>query len=162
MRSSTAPMERPTAHAPSRSPFARTGLVMIEAFVAVTAIAGGTVLVIGALLPQTATAFSPPDGYLAGTPFTSYVVPGLVLAVVVGGVHAAAFILDLTRHPWRVLVAATAGFALLTWIFVQMIFIPFSFLQAIYFAAGLAEMGFIMLTLGITAIPRSDQDRRLP
>ena len=136
--------------------------MITEAFVAVTAIAGGGVLVLGALMPTTATVFSPPDEYLLGTPFSSYLVPGLVLALVVGGLHTAAFILDLTRHPWRVLAAATAGFALLLWIFVQMIYIPFSFLQAVYFAAGLAEMGFIMLCLGITAIPRSDHERRMP
>lgn len=151
-----------TKRAASRRPFAQTGLMMTQAFVAVTAIAGGSVLVVGALLPKMATVFSPPDEYLHGTPFASYLVPGLALAVVVGGLHAAAFILDLTRHSWRILAAATAGFALLIWIFVQMLYIPFSFLQAIYFAAGLAEMGFVMLTLGITAIPTSDQDGKLP
>jgi hypothetical protein len=130
--------------------------MITEAFVAVTAIAGGGVLVLGALMPTTATVFSPPDEYLLGTPFSSYLVPGLLLALVVGGLHTAAFILDLTRHPRRVLAAATAGFAVLIWIFVQMMFIPFSFLQAVYFVAGLAELGLVMLVLGITRVSAAD------
>lgn len=50
-------------------------------------------------------------------------------------------------RPWGL--TAVAGFGLLIWIFVQMMFIPFSPLQAIYFAAGLAEVGFVLLGLGL-------------
>ncbi|GAA3212835.1 hypothetical protein ACFFPJ_06290 [Microbacterium terregens] len=148
MQSATA--SRGLDYVGGRSRFARTGLMLTQAFVAVTALAGGSALIVAEPLPQTATVLSPPEDYLLGTPFTSYLVPGLLLAVVVGGVHTAAFLLNLTRSSWRVLGAATAGFALLIWIFVQMVFIPFSFLQAVYFVAGLAEIGLIMLALGIT------------
>lgn len=128
---------------------ARIGLLSTGALIGLTAVAGGTALVLGAVLPQTATALSPPDEYLVGTPFDSYLVPGIVLAVVVGGLHAAAFALELRRSSWRHLGAVAASFALLIWVFVQMIFIPFSFLQAVYFAAGLAELGFVVLALDI-------------
>ena len=40
---------------------------------------------------------------------------------------------------------STAAFGLLIWIFVQMMFIPFSLLQAGYFAAGLVELGLLLL-----------------
>jgi hypothetical protein len=36
---------------------------------------------------------------------------------------------------------------------VQMVFIPFSFLQAIYFAVGIAETGLVLLALGILRRP---------
>jgi hypothetical protein len=37
----------------------------------------------------------------------------------------------------------------LIWIFIQMVFIPFSVLQAVYFAAGLAELGLLLLLMGL-------------
>jgi hypothetical protein len=55
----------------------------------------------------------------------------------------------LRRHDRWVLAGAIAAFDALIWIFVQMVFIPFSFLQAFYFAFGLAEAGLVMLGLGL-------------
>ena len=48
------------------------------------------------------------------------------------------------------------GFALLIWVFVQMIFIPFSFLQLVYFAFGIAEVGLVMLASAPRSRPRRD------
>ena len=90
----------------------------------------------------------PPD-YLVGTPFASYLLPGLVLGIVVGGTHALAFVLVLRRHRWGDLASAVAAFAVLIWIFIQMIYIPFSFLQAVYFVAGVAEAGLVMVRLNL-------------
>lgn len=117
--------------------------------VGVTAVAGGIALVVGSLDPSLATVLSPPAEYLTGSPFASYLVPGVILGVVLGGVHLAAFVLVLRRHPRWILAGAVAGFDALIWIFVQMVFIPFSFLQAFYFAFGLAEVGLVMLSLGV-------------
>ena len=147
---SRSPARSAQVETPSPRRYARIGLLVVQAFVALTAIAGGSALIIGVLLPQTATAIVPPDDYLLGTPFRSYLIPGIALAVVVGGLHAGAFFLELSRSRWRMLADATAGFALMIWIFVQMVFIPFSFLQAVYFAAGLAEIGLVLLALGVT------------
>lgn len=138
---------------------AHTGLLVTEGFVALTAIAGGSALIIGALFPQSATVLNPPADYLTGTPFVSYLLPGVALALVIGGVHTVAFLLELTRNRWRLFAAATAGFAVLIWIFVQMIYIPFSFLQAVYFAAGLLEVGLTLLALGVTELVASNTGR---
>ncbi len=132
---------------------ARRTLLVVQGFVAVTAIAGGTALVLGTLSPAMATVLTPPQAYLEGSPFASYLVPGLALAVVLGGIHVAAFIAVLRRTRSSLIVAAAAAFAALIWIFVQMIFIPFSFLQAVYFVAGIAEAGLIMVLLGLFAGP---------
>ena len=75
--------------------------------------------------------------------------PGLLLAVVVGGTQAIAFLLGLRRSSFGLLAAAVAAIGLLIWVFVQMMFIPFSILQAVYFAFGIAEVGLILLALGI-------------
>jgi hypothetical protein len=127
----------------------RLALMMVEGFVALTAFAGGLALAIGSLNPSLPTAMSPPPEYLEQSPFDSYLVPGLTLAVVLGGVHLAAFVFVKLRNRLAMLMAAAAGYAALIWIFVQMILIPFSFLQAVYFAAGLLELGLVLLLLGV-------------
>ena len=132
---------------------ARPTLLTVLALVAVTAFLGGVALVLGALAPSLATFLSPPGSYLAGSPFTSYLLPGLLLAVVVGGLHAAAFVMVLRRHPRAELASAVAAFAVLIWIFVQMIYIPFSFLQAVYFVAGVVEAGLVMIRLDLFGRP---------
>lgn len=128
---------------------ARRTLLTVEGTVAVTAVAGGAALCLGALAPSLASVVSPPLTYLEGSPFTSYLVPGLLLAFVLGGIHATAFMMLLRRQRWGLLAGAVAGFTALIWIFVQMVFIPFSFLQVLYFAAGLAEVGLVMVLLGL-------------
>jgi hypothetical protein len=92
----------------------------------------------------------PPD-FLQGSPFNTYLIPGLLLSVIIGGVHVAAFILLIRHHRQAPLATAAAGFSMLIWIFVQTVFVPFSVLQAVYFAAGLAELGFLLLLLGLLA-----------
>lgn len=144
---------------PSPGGSARTILLILTAFVAVTAFPGGLALTLGALVPSMATVLSPPPDYLIGTPFTSYLLPGLALALVVGGSHAVAFMLLLRRHPRADLLTSVAAFGVLIWIFIQMIYIPFSVLQAVYFAAGLAEVGLVMLRLGLLATSATEAQR---
>lgn len=128
---------------------ARIALLATLAFVAVTAAVGGIALVLGSLVPSWSSVLVPPHEYLEGSPFDSYVVPGVVLLVVVAGAHAAAFVLGRRRSPALPLASAAAGFICLVWIFVQLVYIPFSFLQAVYFAAGLLEVGLTLMLLGV-------------
>jgi hypothetical protein len=137
----------------------RITLLAVEAFVAVTAFAGGLALMLGTLIPDLSTVITPPGEYLEGSPFSSYLVPGLLLAVVLGGVNAIAFVLLLRRRPSAWFAAATAGYAGLIWIFVQMMVIPFSFLQAVYFIAGAVELGLVMLHLGLLPIAPATRRR---
>ena len=59
----------------------RIALLIVQAFVAFTAVVGGIALVIGSLDAEFSTIVNPPPEYLAGSPFDSYVIPGLILAV---------------------------------------------------------------------------------
>jgi hypothetical protein len=152
-------VERRTLAAMNPQQATRNTLLAVEAFVAVTAFAGGFALILGALIPGLSIAITPPIDYLEGSPFSSYLVPGLVLAVVLGGIHSVAFVLLLRRRPSACFAAATAGYAALIWIFVQMMVIPFSFLQAVYFIAGTVELGLVMLLLGLLPIRRSPEPR---
>ncbi|MEV1128555.1 hypothetical protein [Agromyces sp. NPDC049794] len=127
----------------------RITLLLVQAFVALTSIAGGIALIMGAVDAEFTSVLNPPGEELADSPFGSYVLPGVVLAVVLGGLHVLAFAMLSRRMPRALFWSAAAGFATLIWIFVQMIFIPFSVLQAVYFVLGLVELGFVMLVLGL-------------
>jgi len=138
----------------------RNTLLAVEAFVALTAFAGGIALMLGALIPDLSVVITPPAEFLENSPFSSYLVPGMVLALVLGGVHAIAFVLLLRRRPSALFAAATAGYGALIWIFVQMMVIPFSFLQAVYFMAGAVELGLVLLFLGLLPITQPSQQQQ--
>ena len=131
----------------------RSSLLALLAFVALTSIAGGAVMVASASLGTDRVGLPPemtlPSELLQGSPFNTYLVPGLLLALVVGGLHVAGFMLLIRHHRRAPFAAALAGYSILIWIFVQMVFVPFSVLQAVYFAAGLAELGLLLLLLGL-------------
>lgn len=127
----------------------RIALLSALAFTAVTSVLGGVMLVAGSVVDLGATPIAIPDSYLADSPFASTLVPGLVLAIVVGGTHAVAFAMVARRTRWAMAVSAVAGFGVLVWIFVQMVYVPFSPLQAVYFALGLAELGAVLVQLDV-------------
>ena len=125
----------------------RIPLLIVQALVALSAAAGGVALA----LDERAGALGiiPPLDRLEGTPFDSYLVPGLVLLIVVGGTHVLAFVLLLRRATWALAASAVAGCGLMIWVFVQMVFIPYSFLQAVYFGSGLLEIVLVLLMLDL-------------
>lgn len=132
----------------------RWALAASEAFVSATALAGGSVLIASALVPGLRSSWAPPTDYLDGSPFSSYLVPGFALLVFLGLLQAAACVLVLRRSRLATVVATAAGFAALVWIFVQMMYIPFSLLQAAYFAVGLGQLAVILVQLGLFATLR--------
>ena len=94
-----------------------------------------------------------PKEWLAGSPFTDYVVPGLVLGVVVGGLTAAAALT--TSRSARVggLVSVVAGMAMAGWICGELLMLnqngaatsPRSPVEAIFLVLGLVMMGLGVL-----------------
>ena len=127
----------------------RLTLIVVAALVAFTALAGGVALILGSMIPAFSTVLVPPAAYLRGSPFDSYVIPGTALILLVSAPHAVAAFASAWRRSWAPAACALAGFACLIWIFVQMIYIPFSFLQAAYFGIGMLELGLVLLLLGI-------------
>ena len=91
-----------------------------------------------------------PLEYLAQSPFSSYVVPGLVLGVVVGGTQLAAAVTLLTNRRSALLLSAVAGFGMLIWIFVELAIIrQYSWFQTAYFTFGVLELILVLALLGI-------------
>jgi hypothetical protein len=131
----------------------RASLLALLGFVALTSIAGGSVMAVAAWLGPDRLGIppemTPPPALLQGSPFTTYLISGLVLSIIIGGIHVAGFILLIKHNRQAPFACAAAGFSMLIWIFIQIVFIPFSVLQAVYFAAGLAELGLLLLLMGL-------------
>lgn len=111
----------------------RRALLWLTIFVAVTTIAGGIGILTGVLGLD--------ESDLDGSPFSSYVVPGLALLVLVGGTATAAAILLRRSDPLAPFVAAAAGGAMMIFEIVQMRYIPFHFLQVVYLVVGALTFG---------------------
>ncbi|GAA1057911.1 hypothetical protein GCM10017608_03130 [Agromyces luteolus] len=128
---------------------ARRVLLTVQVFVGITSVLGGAALVLGGVIDLSGTALAIPRDVLEGSPFTSFVIPGLALAIVVGGTHLLAFAMLARRMRWAMVASAVAGFGMLVWVFVQMVFIPFSPLQSVYFGLGLLELAATLVQLDI-------------
>jgi hypothetical protein len=118
------------------------GLIALLIFNALSSFGGAVLAIVfdGAGVPRE---------HLAGTWFPSFLGPGLILGIVVGGTQAAASFALLTRRRWALLAAAVAGFAMLIWIFTEVALIGYSWLQSVYFGLGTLELILVLALLGI-------------
>lgn len=147
-------MDSTLTSAPAIGRPARLALAWLHSLVALTALAGGATLIYGALVGDPTGLLVPPREYLDGSPFPDFVGPGILLAGVVGGTQVLAAILAFRGRAYWQVASAVASFGLAIWVFVQMIYIPFSFLQAVYMGFALGEIGLLLLSYGILS-PRA-------
>ena len=74
---------------------------------------------------------------LVETPFTNFLAPGIMLAVVVGGINMIAVFFNMQRHPGRYNWAMAGGFTTCCWILVQLMLInAVHWLQFVYLVTG--------------------------
>ena len=130
---------------------ARIKLIILDAFLALTAAAGG----VGLLADLNA----PPVESLQGSLFPNYTIPGLALLVVVGGGALTALILLLRRHPLGAPASAAAGVIIIGFETVEIWVIgsPAGIargLQVFYLSLG---MLIIILAVGVLWITQNDQ-----
>lgn len=109
-------------------------LFILISFVAITASLSGMLMITN------------PDGgimslqlsLLQNSPFKSFLIPGIVLLVLVGGVNLIAVFFNMQHHSKRYNWAMAGGIILCGWIIVEMILInAASWLQYIYLGIGL-------------------------
>jgi hypothetical protein len=124
-------------------------LGIIQCFVGLGALVSGGMLIhdsTGALLQMT------PD-MLKGTPFTSFLIPGIILFAVNGLGQIAGGVLSFRKHRLTGLVAAVFGLGLIIWIFVQVNMIGGGhWLQYTYFGFGVAETALAFPVQGLTGV----------
>lgn len=112
----------------------KTVLFILISFIALTTIVSGLLMI---SYPDGAIMNLSP-GLLKGTPFKDFRLPGILLAVLVGGVNLLAVFYNMQRHANRYNWAMAGGFMISGWIVVQMILIQTVYwLHFVYLAAGL-------------------------
>jgi hypothetical protein len=123
----------------TRQPLSRVAKVALalELILSIGAVAGGLMLMLaprGEIIPL-------PLSALAGSPFDTYFVPGLILFGVLGLGPLVAARLAWLRHPLAPTAAFIVGVGLLIWVAVEVAIIGYSNeppLQAIYAVLGVA------------------------
>lgn len=125
----------------------RIGLAAVAWFNLVSAVVGMVGLTIGGGMGL------PPE-WIEDTAFSSYVWPGILLGVVVGGVQLIALVAQYRglRLAWGLHTAA--GLVMLIWIFVELaVLLEWSPLHAVFFASGLVQTVLAILALGAWPSP---------
>jgi hypothetical protein len=139
-----------------REPLSRVakGALALEVVLAIGALGGGLILMLaprGEILPL-------PLSALAGSPFDTYFVPGMILFGVLGFGPLVAVRLAWTRHPAAPVAAFVVGAGLLIWVGVEVAIIGYSNeppLQAIYAILGVAILLVAVRWLIDAGLPQS-------
>ncbi len=114
----------------------------MQFFVSVGAVAAGLLLI---LYPSGELLQTPPD-MLRDSPFSNFLIPGMILFLVNGLGQLGAGILTIRRHHLAGLVGAVFGIGLMIWVFVQVNMIGGrNILQYSYFAFGVIETSLSFL-----------------
>ena len=112
----------------------KTILFLLVSFTALTALSSGIMMI----YDPSGSFFLMSESLLSGTPFKNFLVPGVVLALIVGGTNLAAVVLNLMRNKNRYNWAIVAGVMICGWIIIQMIMISaFSWFQLLYLVIGI-------------------------
>lgn len=112
----------------------KTILFLLVSFTALTSLISGILL----MYDPSGSFFKMPLSLLSGTPFKNFLIPGILLAILVGGTNLLAVVLNLMRNKNRYNWAIAAGVMISGWIIVQMIMIStFSWLQFLYLVIGI-------------------------
>jgi hypothetical protein len=77
-----------------------------------------------------------PLSYLDGSPFSDFLIPGLVLLLVLGVLPLVAAVGVWRRRTWGWFAAFFVGCALMIWILVEITIVPFSWLQPAFGVIG--------------------------
>lgn len=120
----------------------RICLLVVAWFNLLSALAGMVGLTIGG-------GIGIPLRWLEHSPFTSFVWPGIILGVVVGGAQALAIAAQYARLRLAPGLHAAAGLVMMIWILVEIaMMLVWSPLHGIYFGTGLVQVVLAVLALG--------------
>lgn len=108
--------------------------VVLEVFLGLGALFGGSAL----MLAPDGHLLGMPTKVLAGSPFPSFLVPGIILFTLVGLAPLLAAALTVRRHALAPLAAVAVGLTLIGWVSVEMVVLagPGSLAWALYLVLG--------------------------
>ena len=136
--------QKPEAHT---MPAMRRTVVGLHLFNAVSAVGGGIALIVGGL--------DVPTTLLRHTPFESFVVPGIFLAVIIGGSATIGATTLLTHRRRALVTSAAVGAVMVGWIAGETVLVEgFSWLQGLYLLTGtIAILASIHLSRATAPVP---------
>lgn len=109
---------------------------ILQLFVALGAVVAGAMFI----LEPSGRLLQAPLAMLKGTPFSNYLLPGIILFCINGLGQAVAGILTLRRDARAGIVGGVFGLGLIIWLFVQVTLIGGGYLiQNVFFAIGIVE-----------------------
>jgi hypothetical protein len=109
-------------------------LITLELLIGVAALSGAVGLMWN-------DAIRMPNDWLQGTPFTSWLLPGVFLLFVVAAPMAAAAVLELRRSAWAAVASVVAGALEVGWITAELFVLEkYNVLQPVMLGLGLAVM----------------------
>lgn len=109
---------------------------ILQAFNGLSGLAGG----FGLITNPDGQALQMSTEWLQSTPFSNFLIPGIVLFSFNGLGNIAGFFTTLKKHKKAAHVAAFFGLVMMTWIIAQVSWIGYkSFLQPLYFSTGLLQ-----------------------
>lgn len=121
----------------NRASVLRASLLLIQTFNGISGVVGGFMLI----RDPSGTGLRMPLSWLKGTPFSDYLVPGIVLLVVNGLGNLAGTIFTLFKYKHAGKIAAFFGAFMMIWIISQVSWIGYrSGLQPLYFITGLFQL----------------------
>ena len=126
----------------------RIALAVIEALIGLGAIGGGLAILTGAFDQWFSLA------WLAGTPFSDYTIPGLVLLLFVGGGMLLGAATQFIQREWAVLLSAALGLMLLGWEIIEVAIID-RYAQAVIPSTVVQQVLFTVLGLVIFGLAAS-------
>jgi hypothetical protein len=123
-----------------------TALIILNLFLALTAIPGGFCLLTGIA--------APPIDELKGSVFSDYTFPGLALMIIVGGSALVSTVLLIRKYKYAVFYSALAGLIIMIFEFVEVLAIGSPtgaglVMQIIYFVLGVVIIKWSLFVLYI-------------
>ncbi len=119
--------------------FIRYALGLLQIFVGITAVIGG----FGLVSDPSGTKMNIPLELLKNSPFTNYLVPGLILLIFIGVSHVFAGIVTFLRHRYAGSISVFFGAVLASYMITEVWFIGLvKFSQPLYFVLGAIELIF--------------------
>jgi hypothetical protein len=117
----------------------RYALGILQIFIGITAVLGG----FGLVSDPSGTKMNVPLELLKNSPFTNYLIPGLVLLIVIGVGHILAGVVTFLRHRYSGNISAFFGALLVLYMIIEVLFIGWvNFSQPLYFVLGAVELIF--------------------
>ena len=127
---------------------------VISKILAILLLFTGIISIISGIMMIVTNGMGMPVSWLEGTVFTSYLIPGLILLIVIAGATILAGILLIMRKKGALEAAAASGFGLLVWLFTEMYILTTMgshFLHAIIFTEALVILIATMILLRLSA-----------